>query len=197
MADPFDVAPDELIAKVAEEFKNKPEFTPPTWSVYVKTGMHKQNPPMLDSWWYFRCAAIFRSVAKLGPVGVAKLRTKYGGKKNRGYKPERFYKGSGSIIRKSLQQLEKAGFVRQTQKGCHKGRIVTPEGKSFLDKIAASIIKSKPQRVPYAKQPAEPAVISVEKSKESKDNTIVAEKSSKSTTVNKINKANTAVKSSI
>ena len=41
-----------------------------------------------------------------GPIGVSKLRTKYGGKKNRGHKPEHFYKGSGSVARKVLQQFE-------------------------------------------------------------------------------------------
>ena len=59
--------------------------------------------------------------------------------------PEEFRKGSGSVMRKALQQLEKAGYVKQVEKGVHKGRIVTPQGKSFLDKVALEILKAKPK----------------------------------------------------
>ena len=96
---------------------------------------------MDKEWWYMRSAAVLRSVYKLGPIGTSKLRGKYGGRKNRGYKPEHFYKGSGSVIRKVLQQLEKSGFIAQAQRGAHKGRIVTKKGRSFIDKIAAQIGK--------------------------------------------------------
>jgi small subunit ribosomal protein S19e len=57
-----------------------------------------------------------------------------------GYAPDEFKKGSGSVARKSLQQLERAGLIKQVQKGVHKGRVVTPAGKKFLDKIATQII---------------------------------------------------------
>jgi len=49
-------------------------------------------------------------------------------------KPEKFYKGSGNIIRKILQQLEKAELIKQNEQG-RKGRIVTNKGRSFLDKL--------------------------------------------------------------
>jgi small subunit ribosomal protein S19e len=97
--------------------------------------------PDSRDWWYFRSAAVLRSVAKLGPIGTEKLRTKYGGKKDRGHKPEHVYKASGSILRKILQQLEKSELIKQTDKGTRKGRILTPKGTSFLDKIAVQIAK--------------------------------------------------------
>jgi ribosomal protein S19E (S16A) len=34
-----------------------------------------------------------------------------------------------------LQQLEKDGLIKYDEKGVHKGRIITPKGKSFLDKM--------------------------------------------------------------
>lgn len=139
MATMYDAEAQELITKAAEELKKIPEIKPPEWAPFVKTGMHKQRPPVNSDWWYTRVASVLRAVYRLGPVGVSKLRTKYGGKKNRGVKQEHFYKGSGNILRKSLQQLEKAGFLKSAEKGGHKGRIVTPKGKSFLDKIAAQI----------------------------------------------------------
>jgi len=56
-------------------------------------------------------------------------------KKNRGVKPEKFYKASGKVIRTILQQLEAEGLIKQVEKGVHKGKIVTPKGRSFLDTL--------------------------------------------------------------
>ena len=141
----YEVPPDELITKAAEELKKNNSIKAPDWAGYAKTGMHKERPPANDDWWHIRCASILRSVYKLGPIGVSKLRIKYGGKKNRGVKPERFYRGSGSIIRKAMQQLEAAKLVKKVEKEEYKGRVISPEGKSFLDKIAVSIIKTRPK----------------------------------------------------
>ena len=141
----YDVDAQELILKAAEELKKIPEIKAPAWAPFVKTGVHKEMPPVSSDWWYLRTASVLRAVYRLGPVGVSKLRTKYGGKMNRGVKKSHFYKGSGNILRKSLQQLEKAGFVKFAEKGVHKGRIITPKGKSFLDKIATQIYGINPK----------------------------------------------------
>ena len=141
----YDVDAQELILKAAEELKKIPEIKAPAWAPFVKTGMHKERPPVNGEWWYIRTASVLRAIYRMGPIGVSKLRTKYGGKKNRGVKKEHFFKGSGNILRKSLQQLEKAGFVKFADKGVHKGRIITPKGKSFLDKIASQIQGIKPK----------------------------------------------------
>ncbi|MDP3733836.1 MAG: 30S ribosomal protein S19e [Nanoarchaeota archaeon] len=135
------VDPQQLIAKAAEELKKQKLVQPTSWSPFVKTGHHKERRPDNGDWWYYRSAAILRSTAKLGPVGTQKLRHKYGGKKDRGHKPEHVYKASGSIIRKILQQLEKASLLKQVEKGAHKGRVLTAQGQSFLDKIAVQISK--------------------------------------------------------
>jgi len=142
----YDVEAQELIEKTAEELKKVPEIKPPVWAPFVKTGMSKERPPANNDWWYMRAASILRKVYRLGPIGISKLRDAYGGKKNRGVKKEHFYKGSGNILRKSMQQLEKAGFVKFAEKGVHKGRIVTPKGRSFLDKIATQIQGQKPKQ---------------------------------------------------
>ena len=142
----YDVDVQELILKTAGELKKIPEIKPPVWAPFVKTGMHKERPPVNSDWWYVRTASLLRKIYRLGPIGVSKLRTEYGGKKNRGVKKEHFYKGSGNILRKSLQQLEKAGLVKFAEKGVHRGRIITPQGKSFLDKIATRIHSLKPKQ---------------------------------------------------
>lgn len=150
MATIFDVSVNELLKEVAKELKNVPEIKPPVWSLFAKTGMHKERPPQEADWWYIRSASVLRKVRTHGPIGVSKLRTQYGGKQNRGHKPERFQKGSGSVARKVLQQLEKAGLVKKTQVGKHFGRIATPKGISLLDKTAGKLYKAKPA----PKQPA-------------------------------------------
>ena len=136
------INPTELINMAADELKKQKLVEPLEWAKFVKTGHHKERLPDDPDWWYFRSSAILRTIANIGPVGTEKLKTKYGGKKRRGHKPERFYKASGSIIRKILQQLEKAELIKQVEKGVHKGRVLTPKGISFLDKIAVQIIKT-------------------------------------------------------
>jgi small subunit ribosomal protein S19e len=121
-----------LITNVAKELKHM--IKQPEWTPYVKTGTHKQRPPADKEWFFTRAASVLRTVAIDGPIGVSKLRVKYGGRKNRGYKPEKFVKGSGNVLRKALQELDKAGLTIQAEKGVHKGRIITPKGAKLLAK---------------------------------------------------------------
>lgn len=144
----FDVYPTELIEKVAEKLKEVKEIQAPAWAPFVKTGTSKERPPVETDWWYMRAASVLRAVAVLGPVGVSKLRTKYGGRKRRGHQIPEFRKGSGNIIRKILQQLEKAQLIKFVEKGVHKGRVIAPKGKSLLDKTAIEIMKTKPKKAP-------------------------------------------------
>jgi small subunit ribosomal protein S19e len=128
----FDGNPHKTIAKLAESLKEI--IKTPEWAKYVKTGMSKERLPENQNWYITRAAAILRTVYIRGPIGVEKLRNKYGSKKNRGHQPEKFFKASGKIIRSALQQLEKAGFIEQKIIKGHKGRVITPKGKSFVDK---------------------------------------------------------------
>ena len=130
----FRKTPEQLIKEVSEKLKKLPEIQPPEWSKFVKTSHARDKPPVETDWWYKRAASILRKVYVLGPIGVSKLRTKYGGKKNRGMKPEKTYKGSGKIIRTLFQQLEKAELIQKTEKNKRKGRILTNKGKSLLSK---------------------------------------------------------------
>lgn len=124
-----------FIGSLAKELQGIDAITAPEWAQFVKTGAHKERPPVDKDWWYTRSAAVLQSVARLGPIGVSKLRTKYGGRKNRGVRPDRHVRASGSIIRNVLQQLEAAKLIKQTQVGSHKGRVITADGKKLLDKV--------------------------------------------------------------
>jgi small subunit ribosomal protein S19e len=140
----YEIPKTELIERASKELQKVTAIQPPQWSIFVKTGMSKQRQPMRDDWWFVRAAAVLRRLSDVeGPIGVQKLRTIYGGKKNCGHAPERFYPGSGNILRKVLQQLEKAGFAKKIDKGLHKGRAITPQGLSFLGKIADAYMKEK------------------------------------------------------
>jgi small subunit ribosomal protein S19e len=142
MATVFDVPGNELIPKVKDELKKIEQLKPLIWSKFVKTGSAKKKPPENDEFWYWRAASMLRQLYIQGkPVGIQRLRTKYGSKNDKGRKPARFRKCGGSIIRKLLQQLETAGLVKKSTEQGKKGRILTPKGKSLLDKEAAKISK--------------------------------------------------------
>ncbi|MDR1721927.1 MAG: 30S ribosomal protein S19e [Methanobrevibacter sp.] len=141
----YDVPADLLINRVAEDFNKNDKINPPVWANFVKTGVHKERKPDSVDWWYVRCASLLRRVYVDGPVGISSLRTFYGGKKDRGVNPEKFRKSSGAIIRGALHQLEDAGYLKKI-KG---GRVVTAEGKSFLDKSSNEIAKEIPELAKY------------------------------------------------
>ncbi|MHA1303537.1 MAG: 30S ribosomal protein S19e [Candidatus Heimdallarchaeaceae archaeon] len=154
MPSAYDVPADKLISRIAEELKKNPEIQPPEWAQYTKTGVHKENTPVQKDWWYIRAASILRKIYFKGPIGVSRLRIIYGGKHRRGVRREHFARGSGSIIRKILQQLERANYIQKKSDHSKKrkvinGRAITPEGQSFLDKLSAEIKREIPALEKY------------------------------------------------
>jgi small subunit ribosomal protein S19e len=136
----YDINSQEYNLKLAEALKKVHEFKEPEWAQYVKSGPAKERPIDDVDFWHKRAASILRNIYKTGSVGVQRLRTKYGSKKNRGFKPEAFKKGSGKIIRLILQQADKAGFTEIQKpirgvKSKKPGRILTDKGKKFLEEI--------------------------------------------------------------
>jgi len=134
MTTAYDVKAEPLIKEAAKKLED--EFEEPDWTDYVKTGADKEKTPQQDNWYYIRSAAILRRIYMKGPLGVSKLRTIYGGRKNNGHAPEHHAKASGKVIRTALQNLEKAGLVEEEE---GKGRKITDKGKSFLDGKAQTV----------------------------------------------------------
>jgi len=121
------------MSKLLEEIKKFKEVSAPEWASFVKTGAHKERPPVQEDWWEIRTAALLKKINKFGPIGTNKLAKQYGGRKNRGHKPDKKYSGSRNIIRKCLQQLEKAKLIKQvSEPSC--GKILTKKGKDLLNK---------------------------------------------------------------
>lgn len=131
MASHYDIDPQVLVPAVAAKLESVLGAVP-VWTNFVKTGHGKERLPVQENWWYLRAASVLRTVALKGPIGVAKLRVRYGCRKRRGHKPEEFSLASGNILRKILQQLEVAGFVVNQKEGVHKGRRLTPKGEALL-----------------------------------------------------------------
>jgi small subunit ribosomal protein S19e len=134
----FDVPAKELIDAVAKKLESETAIEIPKENIYSRTGVNKENPPVEKNWWYIRCASILRKIYINNNIGIEHLRSEYGGKKDRGSKPYKAASGSGSIIRRALQQLEKAGYVSKI-KG--KGRMLTSKGRSFLDNTSFEVLK--------------------------------------------------------
>jgi small subunit ribosomal protein S19e len=136
----YELNSQEYNLKLAEALKQIPEFKEPEWAKFVKSSPSKERPIEDADFWHKRAASILRQIYKNKIVGVNRLRTKYGSKKNRGMKPERFMKSGGKIIRTILQQADKAGFteiLRETKgtKEKRPGRRITAKGKLFLEGI--------------------------------------------------------------
>lgn len=131
----FDVEPNKLNRAVAKKLMEEKLVSPPEWIIYVKTGPHRERAPQDENFWYMRCAAILRTLYIKGPMGVSLLREKFGGKP--GSRSGRMHatKAGGSIIRKALQQLEKAGLIAKDKKG----RAITNKGISLLNKVAKEV----------------------------------------------------------
>jgi len=131
----YDVPADDFIRKVASELMENENISPPNWAIFVKTGVNREMPPSQEDWWFTRCASILRRIYIDGPVGVSRLRSFYGGRNRKGVSDARFAKGSGSVIRKAIRQLEKAGYLKKVKEG----RSISPKGQSFLDKTAGEL----------------------------------------------------------
>ena len=140
----FDVPAAEMIDKLAGILKENEKIVPPEWAGNVKTGVHKELPPTNKDWWYIRCAAVLRKIYTEGPIGIERLRSAYGGKKDNGVQPSHKAKGSGSVARKTVQQLEAAGFLQKVKDG----RTVSAKGRSMMDNAAHELRQELLEKIP-------------------------------------------------
>ena len=146
----YDAPPNVLIESVAEQLKGIKGLEPPEWAGYVKTGIHREKSPVNEDWWYVRLAAIMRKVYIHGPIGSSRLSAEFGGPRDRGSKPNRAVRGSGSVARKALQQLDNAGLLTTIR---YKGRVISPQGQKLMDntayKIVTEMAKTNPELSKY------------------------------------------------
>jgi small subunit ribosomal protein S19e len=138
MATAYDIPANKLIPKLAEELKKVETIKAPDWASFVKTGRHREKSPTEIAWWYTRCAAVLRKIYVEGPIGTTRIAAKFGGKADRGSKPNKAVRGSRSISRATVQQLEKSQLIQKEKDG---GRVVTAKGRKLVDGLSTQILK--------------------------------------------------------
>ncbi|HZY91461.1 MAG TPA: 30S ribosomal protein S19e [Thermoplasmata archaeon] len=150
MPHPVDVPPAALLPKLADALRTQKAVVPPLWAGFVKTGVHKQRGPVQVDWWYLRSASVLRKISLIGPTGIERLSTEYGGKRDRGSAPYHARSGSRAILREIVQQLEKSGLLESQKK---RGRRVSAEGQRLLDGLSREVLqgmaKTRPELAKY------------------------------------------------
>ena len=152
MTTAYDVPADLLIERATDALKASGKVTPPEWAPYVRTGPHTEKAPTQPDWWFRRLAAVLRKVYVMGPIGSERLSAEFGGKRDDGSAPYHPVRGSGSVTRECLQQLEALGLVTKAEA---RGRKVTPAGQKMLDNLAHGILNElaakNPELTKYAR----------------------------------------------
>lgn len=137
MANVFDVDGSALIKKTSEMLKSK-GIAKPEYIDFVKSGASRERVPSDENFFYVRSASLLRQVYLNGPIGISRMRTRYGTRKLHTIHRHHHFRAGGSVIKDAFDSLEKLNYVKKTPKG----RVITPAGKSFLDGISNEIIKS-------------------------------------------------------
>ena len=134
----YDVPGEHLVGALANTLKSDDAISPPEWSSFVKTAVHKEKSPTQSDWWYFRTASVLRKIGVNGPIGTERLAKHYSVARDRGAKPNRTRGRSRTVLRLIMQQLEIAGLIEKAKKG---GRGLTSKGQSILDNTAFEVKK--------------------------------------------------------
>jgi small subunit ribosomal protein S19e len=134
------IEPGKYNLLLAEALKKIPEFKSPEFIEIVKTSSSKERPTTEKDFWHKRAASILRQIYINGIVGVNRLRTRYGSRKNKGKKPSHHIKSGGKIIRTILQQAESAQLIEKT-KVPKAGRQLTAKGKELLESITPNKVE--------------------------------------------------------
>jgi small subunit ribosomal protein S19e len=142
---PREINPQKYNTELAEALKEIKEFKVPEWSLYVKSSAHKERPSTDPDFWYKRSASVLKQFYTKGSVGVSRLRSRFGGKKDRGMRPSEFRKSGGKIIRVILQQAESAGLLEKSD-GEKSVRKLSEKGKKFLEDVADKASKSSKEK---------------------------------------------------
>ncbi|MCL5419887.1 MAG: 40S ribosomal protein S19 [Candidatus Marsarchaeota archaeon] len=136
MANVLEVDGNAFIRLTAARLKAA-EVRKPGYVDYVKAGAGRERVPADPDFYFIRCASILRQVYLNGPIGISTLRTRYGNRKRHVVHRHHHLKAGGSVIKDSFDSLEKLGYIKKTEHG----RIITPAGKSFVDKISNEMAK--------------------------------------------------------
>jgi small subunit ribosomal protein S19e len=151
MTTAYDVPPGLLIERLKDRLQKDGKIKPPEWAPFARTGVHTEKAPVQPDWWFRRVAAVLRKVYLHGPVGTSRLAAEFGGRRDDGSAPYHPRKGSRSIAREAMQQLETLGLLSKTEK---KGRSISAQGRKLLDSLSHEILmelaRTNPELAKYA-----------------------------------------------
>src|SRR5437870_6872804 len=151
MTTAYDVPAVLLIEPRKEKLQSEGKIKPPEWASFARTGVHPEKASVQKDWWYRRVAAVLRKVYLHGPVGTSRLAAEFGGRRDDGSAPYHPRRGSRSIAREAMQQLEALGLLTKTDK---KGRSISAQGRKLLESPAHGILlelaKTNPDLMKYA-----------------------------------------------
>lgn len=119
------------VDKLAEELEKNEKIKVPEWFGQVKASSHNERLPETPKLWFKRVAAVLRTIAIRGSVGVRRMRHKFGGRTTHTVARSHHREAGGKSIRLALQQLESAGFLKKEKVGA---RTLSTQGQSFLEK---------------------------------------------------------------
>ncbi len=146
----YDVPPGLLIERLKDQLEKDAKIKPPEWAKFARTGVHTEKAPVQRDWWFRRVASVLRKVYLNGPIGSARLAAEFGGRRDDGSAPYHPRRGSRSVAREAMQQLESLGYLSKAEK---KGRTITPAGRKLLDNLSHEILlemaKSNPELTKY------------------------------------------------
>ncbi|HYY48871.1 MAG TPA: 30S ribosomal protein S19e [Thermoplasmata archaeon] len=137
MTTAYDVPPALLIERLKDRLQKDGKVKPPEWAPFARTGVHTEKAPTQGDWWYRRVAAVLRKVYLYGPVGTTRLASEFGGRRDDGSAPYHPRRGSRSIAREAMQQLEAMGLLAKTEKS---GRTISAQGRKLLDSVSHEIL---------------------------------------------------------
>ncbi len=151
MTTAYDVPPELLIERLKDRLEKEGKVKPPEWAAFARTGVHTEKAPVQKDWWYRRVASVLRKVYMNGPLGSTHLASEFGGRRDDGSAPYHPRRGSRSVAREAMQQLEGLGYLSKIDK---RGRTITASGKKLLDGLAHEILlemaKTNPELTKYA-----------------------------------------------
>src|SRR5439155_1082370 len=116
MTTAYDVPPVLLIERIKEKLQTEGKIKPPEWAAFARTRVNTEKAPTQKDWWYRRVAAVLRKVYLHGPVGTSRLAAEFGGRRDDGAAPYHPRRGSRSVAREAMQQLQAMDLLTKTDK---------------------------------------------------------------------------------
>ena len=144
----MDCLSSSFIKRLAEFFKEKDIIKVPNWAYLVKCSHGNELPPLDSNWIFTKAAAICRRlyISEKKTVGIGHLKRHFGMKKRNGVRPPSHITAGGKIIREVIKQLRKALYVENfgvPNTSVTYGLLLTPFGRTELDKIASKLRSSR------------------------------------------------------